>query len=201
MKAAKARNAFAAGRITSVLRDEFVGATRNELRSQVKTVLITFGGTDQRDARAGFWISSSPSPRLRHCRPGWWPGRLRPQGSYGGSSAAAGKPARGIHLGHQRHEPDDGKRGSGHLLGRAHGLRAGAHARAGHGSGTPRARGPAYVCPAAQRLCFCGPHGSHQTTAKSATSFWPCSSRTGGRASGSARIVWTLRPTKREWWA
>lgn len=31
------------------LRDEFVGATRNELRSQVKTVLITFGGTDQRD--------------------------------------------------------------------------------------------------------------------------------------------------------
>lgn len=31
------------------LRDEFVGAQRNALRPQVKTVLITFGGTDQRD--------------------------------------------------------------------------------------------------------------------------------------------------------
>lgn len=31
------------------LRDEFVGARRNALRPQVTTVLITFGGTDQRD--------------------------------------------------------------------------------------------------------------------------------------------------------
>ncbi|GHU97557.1 glycosyltransferase [Candidatus Desulfovibrio trichonymphae] len=31
------------------LRDEFVGACRNVLRQQVKTVLITFGGTDFRD--------------------------------------------------------------------------------------------------------------------------------------------------------
>lgn len=31
------------------LRDEFVGARRNPLRPQVTTVLITFGGTDQRD--------------------------------------------------------------------------------------------------------------------------------------------------------
>ncbi|MGE9985942.1 cytidine 5'-phosphate N-acetylneuraminic acid synthetase [Desulfovibrio sp. SGI.169] len=31
------------------LRDEFVGATRNPLRPETRTVLITFGGTDQRD--------------------------------------------------------------------------------------------------------------------------------------------------------
>jgi len=31
------------------LRDEFAGARRNPLRSQVRTVLVTFGGTDQRD--------------------------------------------------------------------------------------------------------------------------------------------------------
>ena len=31
------------------LRDEFAGASRNEFRSQVKRVLITFGGTDSRD--------------------------------------------------------------------------------------------------------------------------------------------------------
>ncbi|WP_022654896.1 cytidine 5'-phosphate N-acetylneuraminic acid synthetase [uncultured Desulfovibrio sp.] len=31
------------------LRDEFVGAARNPLRSETRTVLITFGGTDQRD--------------------------------------------------------------------------------------------------------------------------------------------------------
>lgn len=34
------------------LRDEFVNASRNVLRSQVKTLLLTFGGTDQHDATA-----------------------------------------------------------------------------------------------------------------------------------------------------
>ena len=31
------------------LRDEFVNAARNPLRGEVKTLLITFGGTDQHD--------------------------------------------------------------------------------------------------------------------------------------------------------